>query len=118
MKVFVIVRPYAIEFLQRLSAFYDIILFTASLREYADPVMDYIDPERVSRSRLFRESCKLIRGALVKDLREFDRPLKDIIIIDVYHLLNCRIMSSPSCSSPKMLSIYLTFMMIRMTLNS
>lgn len=69
MKVYVIIRPYAIEFLKRLSVFYDICLFTASLREYADPVMDYIDPERVTKIRLFRESCKLIRGALVKDLR-------------------------------------------------
>lgn len=45
------------------------ILFTASLKEYADPVMDMIDINKRAVSRLFREHCVTLDNALVKDLR-------------------------------------------------
>jgi RNA polymerase II subunit A small phosphatase-like protein len=60
-KVYVTIRPGAEAFIEQLSEFYDIILWTASLREYADPVMDFIDPNKRAIGRLYRESCTPIQ---------------------------------------------------------
>ncbi|CAD8091996.1 unnamed protein product [Paramecium primaurelia] len=81
-KVFVIVRPGVKQFIDELNNFYDIILWTASLKEYAMPVMDYIDPDKKAIERLFRESCTIIKGGLTKDLNKLGRDLKDIVIVD------------------------------------
>lgn len=43
-KIFVSVRPGTYQFIDCLSSYYDVVLFTASLKEYADPVMDILDP--------------------------------------------------------------------------
>jgi hypothetical protein len=43
-----------------------VVLFTASLSKYADPVTDLLDPEGVCRYRLFREHCVFHRGTYVK----------------------------------------------------
>lgn len=69
-------------FLEELSKYYELIIFTASLAEYADPVMDKIDKNRVCSLRLFRENCTLYNGVFVKDMALMNRDLKDIIIID------------------------------------
>ncbi len=37
--VYVLVRPGAISFLEELSAHFEIIIYTASLSKYADPLM-------------------------------------------------------------------------------
>ena len=70
------------EFLKRLSDFYEIIIYTASLSKYADPLLDFLDKHRVSAFRLFREHCTFFNGIFVKDLSRLDRDLKDVIIID------------------------------------
>jgi len=36
---------------------YEVIVYTASLNKYADPLLDKLDTGRVIRHRLFRESC-------------------------------------------------------------
>lgn len=78
-----LLRPGAKEFIEELSIFYDVVLWTASLKEYAMPVMDFVDPEKKVMERLFRESCTIIKGGLTKDLNILGRDLKDIIIVDV-----------------------------------
>ena len=40
------IRPGVEAFIDTLSEYFDIVLWTASLKEYADPVMDAIDPQR------------------------------------------------------------------------
>lgn len=61
---------------------FEIVLFTASLSKYADPVIDNLDKNRVIRHRLFREACLNHRGNFVKDLSQLGRDLKNIIIVD------------------------------------
>ena len=70
--------------LRDLSKHFEIIVFTASHRGYADKVIDILDPdtEWVSH-RLFRENCFQSRqGVYVKDLRVINRKIKDMVIVD------------------------------------
>jgi len=100
--VYISVRPGAHEFIEKLSEHFDIIFFTASLKEYADPVMDHLDPKRLAVMRLFREHCIWMDNVLVKDLNIFERELSSVIIIDVYKIQSYRIASSHSNCNLKM----------------
>jgi len=80
--VYVLKRPYVDEFLMRMGEHYEIVMFTASLSKYADPVVDQLDTCRVVKHRLFRESCFNHRGSYVKDLSQLGRDIRSIIILD------------------------------------
>jgi len=80
--VYVLKRPFVDEFLLRASKCYEIVIFTASLSKYADPLLDKLDIHRVIQHRLFRESCVIHGTAYVKDMRRIGRKLKDTIIVD------------------------------------
>ncbi|OWZ19707.1 Nuclear LIM factor interactor-interacting protein cleavage-specific form [Phytophthora megakarya] len=81
-QVYVCLRPGAEEFLIEMAQFYEIVVYTASLSKYADPLLDKLDPERVIRYRLFREHCVQYEGSYVKDLSLLDRDLSQTIFID------------------------------------
>jgi len=80
--VYVAKRPGVDEFLLEMAKHYEIILYTASLNKYADPLLDLLDPHRTIRTRLFRESCVYYEGNYVKDLSILDRDLSTTIIVD------------------------------------
>ena len=80
----VVIRPYATELLQQLSKYYEIVIFTAAQKCYADPILDLLDPENeyISR-RLYRESCIEKNDRFFKDLRIFaNRDISKLIIVD------------------------------------
>ncbi|KAI8972241.1 NIF-domain-containing protein [Trametes punicea] len=79
---YVLKRPGVDEFLRRMGEIYEVVVFTASLAKYADPVLDRLDPTKSVAHRLFRESCYNHRGNYVKDLSQLGRPVKDTIILD------------------------------------
>jgi len=81
-KVYVLKRPFVDEFLKAVGPLYEIVIFTASLAKYADPVLDLLDTSRVVDTRLFRDSCSLFKGNYIKDLGRLGRPLDNTIIID------------------------------------
>ncbi|CAJ0765855.1 6366_t:CDS:2, partial [Entrophospora sp. SA101] len=80
--VYVIKRPGVDRFLKKMGELYEVVVFTASLSKYADPVLDMLDIHRVVKYRLFRESCYNHKGNYVKDLSQLGRELRDTIIID------------------------------------
>ncbi|KAI9092113.1 HAD-like domain-containing protein, partial [Phlyctochytrium arcticum] len=80
--VYVLKRPGVDVFMQRLGAQFEVVVFTASLSKYADPVLDKLDRHRVVEHRLFREACIHHKGNYVKDLSMLGRDLKDVIILD------------------------------------
>lgn len=78
----VLKRPGVDDFLKRMGEIYEIVVFTASLSKYADPVLDKLDIHQVVTHRLFRESCFNHKGNYVKDLSQLGRPITDTIILD------------------------------------
>ncbi|RLN44252.1 hypothetical protein BBJ29_009543, partial [Phytophthora kernoviae] len=80
--VYVCRRPGAEEFLVEMAKHYEIVVYTASLSKYADPLLDKLDPERVIRFRLYREHCVQYEGNYVKDLSLLNRDISQTIIID------------------------------------
>ena len=80
--IYVLKRPHVEEFLNILSNIYEIIIFTASISQYADFVINKIDTYHVVKNRLFRQHCIFDKGLFIKDLTKLGRDLKDVIIID------------------------------------
>ena len=73
--------------MKNLSEHFDIMVFTAGSQPYADPILDKIDPDKVIKHRLYRESCTLVvnefnQPVFVKDLRIIGRPLESIVLVD------------------------------------
>lgn len=80
--VYVLKRPYVDQFLAAMAPLFEVVLFTASLSKYADPVTDLLDPARVCKYRLFRQHCVFHRGCYVKDLSRLGRELTHTVIVD------------------------------------
>ena len=43
-KIYVRLRPYLIDCLEKLALLFEIVVFTAGQKDYADHILDYIDP--------------------------------------------------------------------------
>ncbi|ORY99857.1 HAD-like domain-containing protein [Syncephalastrum racemosum] len=80
--VYVLKRPGVDEFMRKMGEKYEIVVFTASLSKYADPVLDMLDIHKVVTHRLFRESCCNHKGSYVKDLSHLGRDLAGTLILD------------------------------------
>lgn len=78
------IRPFAKEVLSSARNDYEVLVFTASHKAYADRVLDLLDPSHeLIHHRLYRDSCILVDGVHIKDLRILaNRSLKDIVIVD------------------------------------
>ena len=79
------IRPYTVKMLEAINKYYEIAVFTASHKWYADVILDYIDPKGVLfQHRFYRESCiKTTDNVYVKDLRVLRNvPMKDMMIVD------------------------------------
>ena len=90
------VRPFAKECLIEANKVFEVMVFTASHKCYADAVIDYLDPTKeLIHHRLYRDNCVMVKGMHLKDLRIFaNRDVANIVIIDnavhsfAYHLDN------------------------------
>lgn len=80
--IYVLVRPYAVEFLHRMHKHFELVIFTASLSKYAEPLMAHLDPTKMCAYLLFREHCTFYNNAFVKDLTRLGRRMEDILIVD------------------------------------
>eukprot|EP00826_Nyctotherus_ovalis_P038571 TRINITY_DN3620_c0_g5_i1.p2 TRINITY_DN3620_c0_g5~~TRINITY_DN3620_c0_g5_i1.p2 ORF type:complete len:175 (-),score=40.94 TRINITY_DN3620_c0_g5_i1:150-674(-) len=78
----ILVRPGANQFLKVLSKYYEIVVFTAALQDYADWAIDYIDPDGCVKYRLYRQHTTFSGGGFIKDLSKLGRDIKKVIIVD------------------------------------
>ncbi|OMJ78547.1 hypothetical protein SteCoe_21609 [Stentor coeruleus] len=77
------IRPYAKDFIRILSTLANIVIFTASSKSYADPIIDIIDPNHeFIKARYYRDSCVLSSAGFIKDLNILKKPLKDVLLVD------------------------------------
>jgi len=81
-QIYVCKRPGCDEFLASVCQKFEVVIFTASLSLYADPLVDQLDPKRLIRSRLFRESCVQQGPYYVKDLSRLGRSMSRIVLVD------------------------------------
>ena len=89
--IYALKRPYVEEFLSEISLYYEVIIFTASIPEYASPLIDLLDKNKITSKRLYREHCLLDNGLYLKDLKSIGKNMKDMIIIDnnpISYILN------------------------------
>ncbi|KAF4619594.1 hypothetical protein D9613_005215 [Agrocybe pediades] len=77
-------RPFVDFFLRTVSSWYTLVIFTASMQEYADPVIDWLDAGRgILEHRFFRDSCtQLPNGSYTKDLTIVDPDLSRVCLVD------------------------------------
>jgi len=81
-RVYVQKRPGVDHFLEEMGSKFEVVVFTASLDKYANPVLDILDPKGFIKVRLFREACVQHYGNYVKDLSILGRRIEDTLIID------------------------------------
>ncbi|EOD44274.1 Nuclear envelope morphology protein 1 [Neofusicoccum parvum] len=76
-------RPHCDDFLRKVSKWYNLIIFTASVQEYADPVIDWLELERkYFAGRYYRQHCTFRNGAYIKDLSQVEPDLSKVMIVD------------------------------------
>jgi len=93
--IYVAKRPGVDGFLRDMCEMFEVVIFTASLSRYADPVIDFLTEGMWAhgatksptgapsiRHRLYRESCLFLQGLYVKDLSRLGRDLEHTVIVD------------------------------------
>lgn len=73
-----------------MSKYYEIVIFTAALPDYANFILNIIDKDKVIAYKLYREHTQLKGGIHLKvtvwfrsqDLSKLGRPLTKTIIVD------------------------------------
>ena len=97
---YVLKRPDLEAFLDFIRDRFEVVIFTASVKEYADAVIDTITPWIPQSHRFYRQHCTISNGMYIKDLSLFNRPLDSMIIVDnsefsfTYHKSNAILVST------------------------
>ncbi|KAK9812454.1 hypothetical protein WJX73_000916 [Symbiochloris irregularis] len=76
-------RPHLHQFLEKCAELFEVVVFTASQKIYAEQLLNVLDPQRrLIRHRIFRDSCVFVDGNYLKDLSSLGRELAHTLIID------------------------------------
>ncbi|KAL3185746.1 hypothetical protein MRX96_028647 [Rhipicephalus microplus] len=82
-RFFVHKRPHVDYFLDVVSQWYELVVFTASMEIYGAAVADKLDNNRgILRKRYYRQHCTLDYGSYTKDLSAITQDLSSIFILD------------------------------------
>ena len=78
-----LIRPYCFKFLEEMKKIFEIVIFTAATKDYADSILDVIDPDnKYINHRLYRSHTTICNFTFVKDLSKIGRNLNRTIIVD------------------------------------
>ncbi|KAL4498346.1 hypothetical protein ABPG72_013152 [Tetrahymena utriculariae] len=75
-------RPGLNEFLESIHNYYELVIFTAGLKDYADSIIPTFDQKGLISHRLYRQHCNLQGLVHIKDLNNLGRDLSKTIILD------------------------------------
>ncbi|OMJ83175.1 hypothetical protein SteCoe_15953 [Stentor coeruleus] len=75
-------RPYAENFINEMTKYYEIIVFTAAVQDYADWILDDFDCCKIIDHRLYRQHTIPAGNYFLKDLNTLGRDLSKVIIVD------------------------------------
>lgn len=76
-------RPNLFEFLDFCSKHFDLVIYTASCSDYADPILDYLEKDKkYFNNRFYREHCISYHNMFLKDLTIFGKELSKTLIVD------------------------------------
>jgi CTD small phosphatase-like protein 2 len=65
-----------------MSKLYEVVVFTAGLKEYADWILNDLDKHGFISHRLYRDHTRQRSGVYIKDLSRLGRDLNKTLIID------------------------------------
>ena len=86
--IHILTRPFLSEFLKKMSKIFEIVIFTASIPQYANPLLDKLENiynnnyNNYISHRLFRQHCIKTKGNYIKDLHCLGRKKENMIIVD------------------------------------
>lgn len=80
----ILIRPYCNEFLEFAAKNFNVVLFTAGHKFYAEAILKKIDPSnKYFHLKLFRQHCIEFKNIFIKDLTILPTfGLKDLVIVD------------------------------------
>ncbi|TRY97152.1 hypothetical protein DNTS_009639 [Danionella cerebrum] len=82
-RFFVHKRPHVDFFLEVVSQWYELVVFTASMEIYGSAVADKLDNNKgILKRRYYRQHCTLDTGSYVKDLSVVHEDLSSVVILD------------------------------------
>ncbi|KRZ09249.1 CTD small phosphatase-like protein 2-B [Trichinella zimbabwensis] len=82
-KYYVAIRPHCRTLLETIRPFCNIMVYSAGARKYVNHIVELLDPERKFFDKVLnRDSCQLVNGIYLKDLRKTGYALKRTVWID------------------------------------
>lgn len=82
-RFYVYKRPHVDFFLNVVSQWFDLVVFTASMEIYGSPVAEKLDSGRgYLKRRYYRQHCTLDSGSYTKDLSAVSADLSSVFIVD------------------------------------
>jgi RNA polymerase II subunit A small phosphatase-like protein len=80
--VYVQKRPGLDEFIDAIAPWFDVFILTASMSQYAVPLIATLIPDFPTSHILAREYCTFVNGLIIKDLTIFGRDLARMVLVD------------------------------------
>lgn len=77
-----LIRPGCFEFLDEMAKYFELVIFTAAMQDYADSVLDQIDRNKCIKYRLYRQHTSPHGPLIAKDLSRIGRDLNRTILLD------------------------------------
>eukprot|EP00210_Caulerpa_lentillifera_P008160 g7793.t1 len=77
-------RPFVEAFIQWCGENFELVTFTSSIKQYADQVIDWLDPQKKAiKYRLYRDSCTSYGEEIyLKNLEHLRRDMERVLIVD------------------------------------
>jgi hypothetical protein len=75
-------RPGVDKFLDELSMYFEVVIFTDMGYGTADEILFSLDPNRYVHHRLYSDSARKVKGKFIKDLSYLNRDLSRVIVVE------------------------------------